>query len=152
MRRICWPMGVPPGSTLSSTARPAARRGWASKRACVLLPLPSGPSKVMKRPRSVVDIVQDLFQILPRFLLCVLIIGPQQVRGMVGHHHLNVAPAMPFSAQARDAVLGVEHGLGRRGSQQTDGFGLDRLKLTGKELAADFHFVSLRRPSFRRPV
>src|SRR5579872_3647078 len=115
MRRICWPMGVPPGSTVSSTWWPSPRRRSASSRACVLLPLPSGPSNVRKTPRLVVDIVQDHFEILPSFLLGVLVVGPQQIRRMVGHHHRNIAPALPFSAQSRDALLGSEHSFGRGG-------------------------------------
>src|ERR1700733_2947690 len=130
MRRICWPIGVPPGSTLSNSGRPSPRRRSASMRACVLLPLPSGPSKVMKTPRPlIVDIVQDLLQILPRFFLRVLIVGPQQIGGMVGNHHLNIPPVMPFPAQPGDAVLGVEHRLGRRGPEQADRFRFDDLKL-----------------------
>src|SRR3984957_1844840 len=157
MRRICWPIGVPPGSTLSSIDRPWPRRRSASMRACVLSPLPSGPSKVMKRPglpgpRSVVDIVQDLLQILPRFLLRVLIVGPQQVGRMVGHHHLNVAPVVPFSTQTGNAVFGVEHRLGSRRSKQADRFGFDGLKLPVQELPADLHFVRLRRAILGRPA
>src|SRR5580700_7239176 len=134
MRRICWPIGVPPGSTDSSTGRPSLRKRCASIRACVLLPLPSGPSKVMKRPRLVVDprlvvnIVQDLLQILPCFFLGVLIVGPQQIGRMVSDHHLDVAPLIPFSAQPRDAVL-AEQSFCRRAAQYANRFGTNREKL-----------------------
>jgi len=50
-RRICSAPGVPPGSRVASTARPAASRCSFSRAICVLLPAPSPPSKVMKRPR-----------------------------------------------------------------------------------------------------
>src|SRR5271157_3642078 len=51
MRRIFMPMGVPPGSAVSSTVRPRARRRVARRCIWVVLPEPSMPSKVMKRPR-----------------------------------------------------------------------------------------------------
>src|SRR5262245_2039089 len=50
MRRIFWAMGGPPGSTVSSTVRPSARRRSARRCICVVLPEPSMPSKVRKRP------------------------------------------------------------------------------------------------------
>src|SRR5580704_648080 len=153
MRRICWPMGEPPGSTLSRTGRPSPRRRSASSRACVIVPLPSGPSKVMKRPRLlVVDIVQDLLQVLPRFLLRVLIVGPQQIGGMVGDHQLNVAPFVPFPAHPRHAFRGAEQSLGGGGAQCANGLGFDRLQLPVKELSANFHLVGLRRAILWRPA
>src|SRR5580698_2430196 len=151
MRRICCPIGVPPGSALSSTVRPSPRKRSASIRAWVLLPLPSGPSKVMKRPRSVVNIVQDLLQILPCFFLRVLIVGPQQIGRMVGDHHLNVAPLIPFSAQPRDAFL-AEQSFGRGATQYANRFGTNREQLAIQELPADFHFVRLGRAIFGRPA
>src|SRR5580693_4473069 len=56
MRRIFSPVGVPPGSRVSITLCPAARRAAASLRICVLLPVPSSPSNVMNFPRR--DIVE----------------------------------------------------------------------------------------------
>src|ERR1700691_319585 len=55
-RRIFSPVGVPPGSRVSTTLCPAARRAAASSRICVLLPVPSNPSNVMNFPRR--DIVE----------------------------------------------------------------------------------------------
>src|SRR5579872_1547379 len=110
MARIFWPMGVPPGSALSSTTRPLARKRAAKSRAWVDLPLPSGPSNVMKRPprlvASVINEVEDFLQIVPRFALGVLVVGPQQIRGMIGDHNGEIAPLVPLAAQAHDAVLG----------------------------------------------
>src|SRR5436190_17832580 len=51
MRRIFIAIGGPPGSTVSMTVRPMPRRRAASRRIWVVLPEPSMPSKVMKRPR-----------------------------------------------------------------------------------------------------
>src|SRR5271165_7140771 len=56
-RRIFSPVGVPPGSRVSTTLCPASRKADASLRICVLLPVPSSPSKVMNFPRR--DIVED---------------------------------------------------------------------------------------------
>src|ERR1019366_275042 len=55
-RRIFSPVAVPPGSRVSTTLQPASRRAAASLRICVLLPVPSSPSKVMNFPRR--DIVE----------------------------------------------------------------------------------------------
>src|SRR5579885_3627441 len=51
MCRIISAPGEPPGSRVSTTASPSAVSFSASLLACVDLPLPSPPSKVMKRPR-----------------------------------------------------------------------------------------------------
>src|SRR5262249_58860237 len=42
--------GDPPGSRVNTTPLPFARKASARSRACELLPVPSPPSKVMKRP------------------------------------------------------------------------------------------------------
>src|SRR5262249_57151041 len=42
--------GDPPGSRVNTTPLPFARRASARSRACELLPVPSPPSNVMKRP------------------------------------------------------------------------------------------------------
>jgi hypothetical protein len=52
------PVGIafdeePPGSRVSATSRPSARSVSARRRACVDLPEPSMPSKVMKTPLAV---------------------------------------------------------------------------------------------------
>ena len=49
-RRIFSPVAVPPGSRVSTTLCPALRSAAASARTCVLLPVPSSPSNVMKLP------------------------------------------------------------------------------------------------------
>src|ERR1700680_2624458 len=49
--RILSPVGVPPGSRVSTTLCPAARTTAASFRSCVLFPVPSSPSNVMNFPR-----------------------------------------------------------------------------------------------------
>src|SRR2546430_17691487 len=48
--KIASPSAVPFGSRVSSTATLAARRRSASRSICVLLPLPSGPSNVIRTP------------------------------------------------------------------------------------------------------
>src|SRR5215472_319672 len=53
MRRIWRPISVPPGSAVSTTARPRSRSAWARSRICVVLPQPSKPSNVMKSPRCI---------------------------------------------------------------------------------------------------
>src|ERR1700730_14704427 len=50
--RIFSPAAVPPGSRVTVTERPRARRERASFSICVLLPLPSRPSKVISFPRA----------------------------------------------------------------------------------------------------
>jgi hypothetical protein len=74
--------GVPPGSTLSSTAGLRAQtfgqHAGLGAFAAAVGPF-EGDEEARARP-LIVDIVQDLLQILPRFLLRVLIVGPQQVR------------------------------------------------------------------------
>src|SRR5215204_5948072 len=50
--RIRSPTGVPPGSRVWHTAKPSQRSDSASKRTCVLLPAPSGPSNVRKSPST----------------------------------------------------------------------------------------------------
>ena len=45
-------MAVPPGSRRAITSCPLARRRSTSSNACVDLPAPSGPSRVMNTPRS----------------------------------------------------------------------------------------------------
>src|SRR5439155_22555404 len=52
IRLISSPSGVPPGSPVSSAATPRERSHSARWRAAVVLPLPSGPSRVMNRPRA----------------------------------------------------------------------------------------------------
>ncbi len=147
------PMRVPPGSTVSITSRPMARRRSASRCIWVVLPEPSGPSKVMKRlpwARSVVDIVEGGFQIFPCLSLGVLIVGPQEVGRMVGDHHWNVAPLVPFASQAGDAVFGFEEVFGGGGTEGADGFRMDDFELASEELSADFHFVRFGCAVFRR--
>ena len=51
MVRSDSPSAVPPGSRVSRTSIPLARSAEAVAVNCVLLPLPSMPSNVMKRPR-----------------------------------------------------------------------------------------------------
>src|SRR5580704_7481784 len=71
---------------------------------------------------------------------------------MVGDHHWNVAPVVPFSAHSGHALFSVQHSLGGRASQQADRLGFYGLKLAIKELAADFHLVRFRRSILRRPA
>ena len=48
--RSISPSGVPPGSRVTTTCRPLARKRSAIKDKCVLLPAPSIPSRVMNFP------------------------------------------------------------------------------------------------------
>ena len=50
--RIFSPVVVPPGSRVTVTELPWARRDRANLSTCVLLPLPSRPSKVINFPRA----------------------------------------------------------------------------------------------------
>src|SRR5690606_6109214 len=47
-RRIASAVALPPGSRVVTTSRPRLSRKPASRRACVDLPVPSPPSKLMK--------------------------------------------------------------------------------------------------------
>src|ERR1700676_1472775 len=110
-------MGVPPGSAVSSTGKCFPRSRLPRIRSWVDLPLPSGPSKVINRPRLiaaslVIDEIQNLLQVVPRLALGVLIIGTEQIRGVVRHHHRNVMPLVPVSAQAGHSVFGREQRFG----------------------------------------
>src|SRR5271168_2593875 len=116
-------MGVPPGSALSRMGMPSSRRRAPSIRHWVDLPLPSGPSKVRKRP-LVVDIMQHCFQVFPGLALGILIVQTQQIRWMISHHYRNVAPFMPFPAQARDPFFGAEQGLRRSTAEGAYGPGV----------------------------
>src|SRR4051794_17938535 len=151
-RRICWPIPEPPGSMFSKMARPAERRRSDNRRIWVDLPLPSRPSKVMKNPRLVVDIVEDFLEVIPRFALGVLVIRPEQVRGVVGDHHRNVAPLVPVAAEPGDAFLRAEQRLCGRTAEGADRLGLEHHQLAEEELATDLHFLGLGRAVLRRPA
>src|SRR5258706_15409183 len=106
-------MGVPPGSAVSSTGRFFPRSCLPKMRSWVDLPLPSGPSKVINRPRFiagplVINEMQNLLQIVPRLALSVLIIGTEQIGGMIRYHHRNVMPLVPVPAKAGNSVFGRE--------------------------------------------
>src|SRR3954452_5930611 len=106
MSRIRMPTSVPPGSCVSTTLYSLFRSRSARSRICVVFPEPSQPSKVMNRPWGlVIDEVQHLLQVFPRFPLGVLVIWPEQIRRVIGHHHRYVAPLMPVSAQPHNTVL-----------------------------------------------
>src|SRR5580704_12540388 len=133
-------MGVPPGSAVSRTSRPASRSLLASRRNWVDLPLPSGPSKVIKTPRRlVINEVKGLLQVLPGFALGILVVGPQKVGRMEGDNQRNIAPFVPAAAQTSDAVLGGEQRLGRRRAQRADRLRLNRHQLPEQKLAANLH-------------
>ena len=50
MSLILLPTPVPPGSRVCTTSNPSFRKSPAANLECVLLPHPSGPSKVIKIP------------------------------------------------------------------------------------------------------
>ena len=103
IRRICWPMGVPPGSTFSRTECPSCRSRAASNFSCVDLPLPSPPSKLMKRPPPlVISEMQNFLQVFPCFPFCLLIVLPQQVRRMIRNHQRDFVPLLPLAAHLRN--------------------------------------------------
>ena len=54
--RIFSPSGVPPGSRVRTTSRPASQRYFSSALICVDLPAPSIPSNVMKRPNGALQL------------------------------------------------------------------------------------------------
>ncbi len=58
--------GEPPGSRVSTTSRPRARNRSASRRACVDLPLPSPPSRVMKPSGAVAHLPSLAMTFWPR--------------------------------------------------------------------------------------
>src|SRR5580704_4115643 len=69
---------------------------------------------------------------------------------MISDNHGDIAPLVPLSAQARDAILGAEDRFRRGGAEGADGFRPDALKLAEKELPADFHLVRLGSAVFGR--
>src|SRR5260221_3093004 len=69
---------------------------------------------------------------------------------MISYDQRYIAPLQPFSTKLHDAFLGAKqrfHGDGTEGANRP---GADHFKLAVKKLAADFHFVRLRRSIFRR--
>ena len=121
MRRMAWPMAVPPGSTVSMISAPSsrkcARRGAASASSSRCRPIPSKVTKCPRRDKravrpvtaaatSVVDMVQHLFEVFPRFAFGVLRVGAEQERWVIGRHNLDAAPVLPVSPQSGDAFLG----------------------------------------------
>src|SRR5438874_8003875 len=57
---IFSPVAVPPGSRVTTTGKPLARKAAANFSVCVLLPQPSRPSKVMNLPRR--ELTQEIIQ------------------------------------------------------------------------------------------
>src|SRR6476646_9216138 len=144
-------MRVAPGSWFSVTTCPRPRSRSISMRICVVFPAPSVPSK-LKKDALVIDEVQQRLQIFPGFALGLLIVLPQQVGRMIGNHHWNISPFMPFAARPRDAFFRIQQRLHGSRAEHANGFGSNRLELPEQELPADFHFIRLRRAILRRPA
>src|ERR1035441_9486232 len=106
----------------------AGGRGWMGI-------VPSGPAG------SVVDEVQNPFEIFPGFAFGFLIVLAQQVRGVVGDHHGDLLPLEPLAAHLGDAFLVAGEGARRDAAERADGLGPDRRKLAVEELAANLHFI-----------
>ena len=67
-------------------------------------------SKPASRPAplarsSVVNEVQSLLKIFPRFPLGFHVISPQKVRRMISHNQRNIMPLMPLTPQLSNSVL-----------------------------------------------
>ena len=62
---------------------------------------------------------------------------------MIGDHHLNIAPLIPFPTQSRDAFL-AEQRFCSGAAEHANRFRTNRLQLAVQKLAADFHFIGLR--------
>src|SRR5258708_6940000 len=122
---------------VAQTLVSAAPRLVSALRAVSKIPTPDS--------RSVIHKVQNLLQIFPRLPLCVLIVRPQQIRGMIRHHHRIIPPFVPIPAQAHDAVLGREQSLNGRRAKRADRLGANRLQLAKKKLAAHLHLIGDRR-------
>src|SRR5580692_1946923 len=85
-RRIFSPVAVPPGSRVSTTLCPAPRSFAASFRICVLLPVPSRPSKVMNFPRrDIVAMIAALMRPCTDPLMTARILN-SRVRSIRRHH------------------------------------------------------------------
>src|SRR5258708_33985987 len=69
---------------------------------------------------------------------------------MIRHDQRYVAPLQPFSSKLHDAFLGAKQRFHCNGPEGANRLGVDCLKLAVKKLAADFHFVRLRRAIFGR--
>src|SRR5260370_21609250 len=69
---------------------------------------------------------------------------------MIGHDKRYFAPLQPFSTELNYAFLGAKQGFHGNGPEGANRPWIDYLKLAIEELAADFHFVRLRRAIFRR--
>src|SRR6202050_5853369 len=90
----------------------------------------------------------DFLQILPDFALCRRI--AQQVGRVVRRDQLGTVVIEPFAAEARDALRGLKHRLGRAAAEGTDYFRRDDAKLAEKIRRAGGDFVFFREAIFGR--
>src|SRR5690242_2875501 len=108
MRLICWPIDVPPGSMFSTTGYPSRPSRSDRSLSCVDLPLPSLPSNVIRRPRLIIYKMENSLQVFPCFPLRLLIVLPKKIRGVIGDHHRNVVPFVPFPSTLCDPEFIVQ--------------------------------------------
>ena len=101
---------------------------------------------------SVIDEMQQRLQIFPSLAFGFLVVLPQQIGGMIGDHHRNIAPFVPFAARFRDAFFVIQQSLHGSCAQNANGSWLEWSSTGGKKLAANFHLVGQRRAIFRRPA
>src|ERR1017187_5732306 len=77
------------------------------------------------RPPSIVDVVQHLLEVFPCLALGVLVVGAQQVRGMIRHHHGNLLPLEPLAAHLGDTFLVAGEGARGGAAEGADHLGAD---------------------------
>src|SRR4051794_10398950 len=157
MRRMSLPIGVPPGSWFGVTRWPSCSSLACSNRSWVDFPLPSVPSNVMNSPvgfgsleDSVIDEMEQSFQIFPGFTARCLIVLAKEIRRMIRNHHGNAVPCLPVAAKFRDAFFGIEKRFHRCRPERANRFRLDGHELTEQELPAGLHLVRKGRAVLRR--
>ena len=108
--RMPPPSTLPCGPWRKSPRTPAPCGGARRESARRVIP-PSFPAELAS-DSSVVHEVQNLLEIFPGLALGVLIVSPQQVRGVVRHHHRHLAPLEPLAPHLGDAFLVAGEGAG----------------------------------------
>src|SRR3954447_5360034 len=141
------------------TRCPSCSRCARRRRSWVVLPLPSVPSNVTKKPGwrpsltgSVIHKMKQCFEVFPSFAARFLVVLAEKVRRMVRNHDGNAIPLMPLAPELGDSFFWAEKRLHGGGTKRADGFRLDRHEVAEEELPAGLHLVGQRCAILGRPA